>query len=141
LKAALDAAKKEKRTAVTILVNSFGRLWTEHGFRTSWDKAFRKTALKDLHFHDFHDLRGTAVTPRAVEVLGARDRPCVLIDGILRSKSVAKDSVTEAPLAKSANPTLVWQGSDSNEGEASRYECATSKPSAKPAPAEEQVSD
>jgi integrase len=63
LKAALDAALKEKRSAVTILVNSFGRPWTEDGFRTSWDKAFRKTSLKDLHFHD---LRGTAVTRLAL---------------------------------------------------------------------------
>ena len=37
--------------------------WTEDGFRTSWDKAFRKTSLKDLHFHD---LRGTAVTRLAL---------------------------------------------------------------------------
>ena len=63
LKAALDAALREKRSAVTILVNSFGRPWTEDGFRTSWDKAFRKTSLKDLHFHD---LRGTAVTRLAL---------------------------------------------------------------------------
>ena len=63
LKAALDAALKEKRSAVTILVNSFGRPWMEDGFRTSWDKAFRKTSLKDLHFHD---LRGTAVTRLAL---------------------------------------------------------------------------
>jgi integrase len=63
LKEALDAALKEKRSAVTILVNSFGRPWTEDGFRTSWDKAFRKTSLKDLHFHD---LRGTAVTRLAL---------------------------------------------------------------------------
>jgi len=33
--------------------------WTEDGFRTSWGKAFEKTNLGDLHFHD---LRGTAVT-------------------------------------------------------------------------------
>jgi integrase len=63
LKAALDAALKEKRSSVTILVNSFGRPWTEDGFRTSWDKAFRKTSLKDMHFHD---LRGTAVTRLAL---------------------------------------------------------------------------
>ena len=63
LKAALDVALKEKRSAATILVNSFGRPWTEDGFRTSWDKAFRKTSLKDLHFHD---LRGTAVTRLAL---------------------------------------------------------------------------
>ncbi|WP_284423893.1 MULTISPECIES: tyrosine-type recombinase/integrase, partial [unclassified Bradyrhizobium] len=63
LKAALDAALKKERSAVTILVNSFGRPWTEDGFRTSWDKAFKKTSLKDLHFHD---LRGTAVTRLAL---------------------------------------------------------------------------
>ena len=63
LKAALDAALKEKRSAVTILVNSFGRPWTEDGFRRSWDKAFKKASLKDLHFHD---LRGTAVTRLAL---------------------------------------------------------------------------
>ena len=40
-----------------------GAPWTEDGFRTSWDKAFRKTSLKDLHFHD---LRGTAVTRLAL---------------------------------------------------------------------------
>ena len=44
------------------MVNSFGRPWTEDGFRTSWDKAFRKTSLKDLRFHD---QRGTAVTRRS----------------------------------------------------------------------------
>jgi integrase len=63
LKDTLDAALKQKRSAVTILVNSFGRPWTEDGFRTSWDKAFKKTSLKDLHFHD---LRGTAVTRLAL---------------------------------------------------------------------------
>jgi hypothetical protein len=72
LKAALDGVLKEKRSAVTILVKSFGRPWTEDGFRTSWDKAFRRTSLKDLHFHD---LRGTAVTRLApVELLGTGDR-------------------------------------------------------------------
>jgi integrase len=63
LKAVLDAARQEKRTAVTILVNSHGRPWTEDGFRTSWDKAFKRTTLGDLHFHD---LRGTAVTRLAL---------------------------------------------------------------------------
>jgi hypothetical protein len=38
-------------------------LWIEDGFRTSWDNAFRKTSLKDLHFHD---LRGIAVTRLAL---------------------------------------------------------------------------
>ena len=63
LKAALDAALKEKRSAVTILTNSRGQPWTEDGFRTSWGKAFDKTGLGDLHFHD---LRGTAVTRLAL---------------------------------------------------------------------------
>jgi integrase len=64
LKAVLDAALNERnRSAVTILTNSRGAPWTEDGFRTSWDKAFRKTSLKDLHFHD---LRGTAVTRLAL---------------------------------------------------------------------------
>jgi integrase len=64
LKDVLDTALKEKkRSAVTILTNSRGAPWTEDGFRTSWDKAFRKTSLKDLHFHD---LRGTAVTRLAL---------------------------------------------------------------------------
>lgn len=63
LKAALDAAKAEKRSAVTILTNSRGLPWTEDGFRASWGKAFDKTKLGDLHFHD---LRGTAVTRLAL---------------------------------------------------------------------------
>jgi integrase len=63
LKLALDAALKQKRSAVTILTNSRGVPWTEDGFRTSWGKAFDKTSLGDLHFHD---LRGTAVTRLAL---------------------------------------------------------------------------
>lgn len=63
LKLALDAALKQKRTSVTILTNSRGLPWTEDGFRTSWGKAFDKTSLGDLHFHD---LRGTAVTRLAL---------------------------------------------------------------------------
>jgi integrase len=63
LKAALDEAMLGNRRAVTILVNSAGKPWTEDGFRTSWDKAFRKSGLSDLHFHD---LRGTAVTRLAL---------------------------------------------------------------------------
>jgi integrase len=63
LKLALDAALKQKRTAVTILTNSRGVPRTEDGFRTSWGKAFDKTSLGDLHFHD---LQGTAVTRLAL---------------------------------------------------------------------------
>lgn len=62
LKLALDAAK-QKRGSVTILTNSRGLPWTEDGFRSSWDKAFKKAKLGDLHFHD---LRGTAVTRLAL---------------------------------------------------------------------------
>jgi integrase len=61
LKLALDAAP---RKATTILINQRKDLpWTEDGFRTSWNKAFAKTTLGDLHFHD---LRGTAVTRLAL---------------------------------------------------------------------------
>ena len=63
LKLTLDAALRQKRSAVTILTNSRGLPWTEDGFRTSWGKAFDKTSLGDLHFHD---LRGTAVTRLAL---------------------------------------------------------------------------
>jgi integrase len=63
LKAALDAAKGERPQATTILVNSYGKPWTEDGFRASWGKAFVKAGLDDLHFHD---LRGTAVTRLAL---------------------------------------------------------------------------
>jgi integrase len=63
LRAALDTALKKERSAVPILVNSFGWPWTEDGFWTNWDKTFKKTSLKDLHFHD---LRGTAVTRLAL---------------------------------------------------------------------------
>jgi integrase len=63
LKLALDAALKQKRSSVTILTNSRGLPWTEDGFRTSWGKAFDRTGLGDLHFHD---LRGTAVTRLAL---------------------------------------------------------------------------
>lgn len=63
LKLALDAALKQERKAVTILTNSRSVPWTEDGFRTSWGKAFDKTTLEDLHFHD---LRGTAVTRLAL---------------------------------------------------------------------------
>lgn len=63
LKVALDAAMKLKRSATTILTNTRGRPWTSSGFRSSWDKAFGRAILDDLHFHD---LRGTAVTRLAL---------------------------------------------------------------------------
>jgi integrase len=63
LKAALDSAKGNRPPATTILVNSYGKPWTEDGFRASWGKAFMRAGLEDLHFHD---LRGTAVTRLAL---------------------------------------------------------------------------
>lgn len=63
LKMALDEAKKLERKATTILTNTRGRPWTSDGFRSSWDKAFGRANLGDLHFHD---LRGTAVTRLAI---------------------------------------------------------------------------
>jgi integrase len=52
------------QVAVTLLVNTRGRPWTEDGFRTSWGDAFDTSKIKDdLHFHD---LRGTAVTRLAL---------------------------------------------------------------------------
>jgi integrase len=59
----MDAALEQKRSSVTILTNSRGLPWTEDGFPTSWGKAFDKTSLGDLHFHD---LRGTTVTRLAL---------------------------------------------------------------------------
>jgi integrase len=63
LKLALDEAKQLKRSATTILVNTRGKPWSSDGFRSSWDKAFDRAELGDLHFHD---LRGTAVTRLAI---------------------------------------------------------------------------
>jgi integrase len=48
-----------------ILRNSFGEPWTGDGFRTSWDKTFKRAGLGDDDLH-FHDLRGTAVTRLAL---------------------------------------------------------------------------
>ena len=39
-----------------------------NGFRTSWDKAFKRAGLGDENLH-FHDLRGTAVTRLALSEL------------------------------------------------------------------------
>lgn len=59
----LDAMASERKTAVTILTNSKGQPWTSDGFRTSWERAYKKAGISDLHFHD---LRGTAVTRLAL---------------------------------------------------------------------------
>jgi len=45
LKSWLDGRMEKKLDAVTILTNSRGQPWTEDGFRTSWDKAFKKINL------------------------------------------------------------------------------------------------
>jgi integrase len=63
LKAALDAAKENKKDAVTILTTAGGHSWTESGFRASWRKACVKAGVVDV---TFHDLRGTAVTRLAL---------------------------------------------------------------------------
>src|SRR5262249_35141434 len=60
LKAAFDAAKKH---GPLILVNSFRRPWTSHGFQSSWGIAARKAGIVGV---TFHDLRGTAVTRLAI---------------------------------------------------------------------------
>ena len=63
LKAALDAAKRDRPNATTILVNSAGSPWTSDGFRSSWRKACAKAGIEGL---TFHDLRGTAITRLAL---------------------------------------------------------------------------
>ena len=62
LKVALDEAAKNKRSPM-ILLNSYGRPWTQDGFRASWGKASDKAQIEDL---TFNDLRGTAVTRLAL---------------------------------------------------------------------------
>ena len=71
LKLALEAALKQKRSAVTILTNSRGLPWTADGFRTSWGKAFDKTDLGDLHFRPARHRRYPA---GAVRLHGSGDR-------------------------------------------------------------------
>lgn len=62
LRALLDA-ERHSPNSTTILTNSRGRTWTEDGFRASWAKAYDKSGVKGL---TFHDLRGTAVTRLAL---------------------------------------------------------------------------
>lgn len=64
LEAMLAERKNAKEPkAVTILTNTKGQPWTGDGFRASWEKAYKKAKIDDLHFHD---LRGTAVTRLAL---------------------------------------------------------------------------
>jgi integrase len=56
LKTALDEVAKY---SPTILLNSDGRPWTQHGFRASWGKACKRSGVVGV---TFNDLRGTAVT-------------------------------------------------------------------------------
>jgi integrase len=60
LKAALDAAS---RLSPIVLLNSDGKPWTADGFRVSFGKAQRKSAITGV---TFNDLRGTAVTRLAL---------------------------------------------------------------------------
>lgn len=62
LKKMLDEAVKSK-TTTTILANTYGKSWTEDGFRASWGKACKKAGIEGL---TFHDIRGTAVTRLAL---------------------------------------------------------------------------
>jgi integrase len=63
LKTMLDAKLKklagQDLVSLTILNNSHGKPWTSDGFRTSWGKAFDKSGVTEL---TFHDLRGTFIT-------------------------------------------------------------------------------
>jgi hypothetical protein len=79
LKLALDAALKQKRTAVTILTNSRGVPRTEDGFRTSWGQAFDKTSLgdqQDVQFSNQYPIReaiNSRDTDRSEHIAEARE--------------------------------------------------------------------
>lgn len=45
---AINSLKKLADRSVKTYVNSFGRPWTGDGFRTSWDKAFKKDVAERL---------------------------------------------------------------------------------------------
>lgn len=67
LKRVLDEQKVSDKGNGRILSNTRGKDWTEDGFRTSWGKAYDKSALPDGDDSlTFHDLRGTAVTRLAL---------------------------------------------------------------------------
>jgi integrase len=73
LKALLDDTK---RSSTIILVNSYGRPWTEYGFRSSWAKASKRAGIVGI---TFGDLRGTAVTRLALA--GATEPEIVTLTG------------------------------------------------------------
>ncbi len=52
------------RTAIRILTNSYGRPWTQSGFRSSFRKACKRVDVTGV---TFHDLRGTFITERRRE--------------------------------------------------------------------------
>lgn len=62
LKAALDAATKEKQGPI-ILMSTDEKPWTSDGFRASWRKACSNAGIVGV---TFNDLRGTAVTRLAL---------------------------------------------------------------------------
>lgn len=101
LRAALDAAKREKKDSVTILRTERGRAWTESGFRASWRKACETAGVRDV---TFHDLRGTAVTRLALA--GCSEAEIATITGhSLRDVGAILDShylKRDAGLAESA---------------------------------------
>jgi len=60
LKSALDLVRA---SAGCILLNSRGKPWDEHGFRSSFNKARKRAGIEGV---TFNDLRGTAVTRLAI---------------------------------------------------------------------------
>lgn len=73
LKAALDGTK---RKSTMILVNTDGLPWTADGFRSSWQKAYKRSGVVGV---TFNDLRGTAVTRLAL--VGATEAEIATLTG------------------------------------------------------------
>lgn len=73
LKAALDATK---RKSTMLLVNTEGLPWTADGFRSSWQKAYKRSGVTGV---TFNDLRGTAVTRLAL--VGATEAEIATLTG------------------------------------------------------------